>query len=309
MGEKAMYAGYCEKCTKFEVLEGFFQGLKCEKCDTALKLIQECPKCKTLFSSEQSGEMCPNCTVALQNWNEHSIKAILKSKAAVDGTLKPVKELVEKKEKALPKDLQMIHDAAPYGRDPKGTPYLFRQNVVKNEIAWREDMVPYSDWGGLRKTGIGWKMLPTTLISLLFFAPGIVCTPLVYLGYGFTSVLADASIQAIVSNGILILFVAYISKLINYCYTAMDSIIKPYGEFHESIKLLFIDDITYLRYSKQLFWKIFNMKWLYIGIAAALAWITFHIYWLSDPNNFLSEQLAPIPFWTVFLLVVPVRTK
>lgn len=198
---------------------------------------------------------------------------------------------------------ERIDELAPFGRDQKDIAHLIPMEGNEDQPAWREEMKYRSDWGGFRRTGIGWKLNPTMFIALALFLPVMVGLPVLYLIFASFEYFIQDLIQEFVLYAPFLLLIAILTKLIAYCEIRIDELIKPYGKDHESIKMLFKDDLEYLKFSKSLVNKTMSFKWIYLGIIGFLLITPIGLTSVFSIEQWRAGLLAPIPDWCRFLLI------
>jgi hypothetical protein len=213
-----------------------------------------------------------------------------------------------KDEATLPKGqsfeeyVEMMDDIAPYGRDPFGTAYLYPEKN-KKITEWREDMDYRGDWGPFRKTGIGWKLNPTALIAFALFFPDVILTPIFYLIFTdiSTALILEDLKNRLISSGTYTAIGIVLTLIVGYGTVYFDELLKPYGKYHESIELLFINKLEFYKFSRKVTYAVLNYKWFYVGLLGAIIW------WIFDPfralwdyDAYVSTLAAPLPHWTAF---------
>lgn len=175
----------------------------------------------------------------------------------------------------------------PYGVDLDGNAHLFPNPFHKKHPAWRETMVPKSEWNAFKKSGIGWKQNPTLLIALVIFLIAPISKVIYYLFNQPLSVVLDEMIFGIFSAVPYILLVAIFTRIIRYAQEQLIELLKPYGKDHDSIKLLFKDDLEYLKFSVNFYLKVFSMKWLILGLIGFIVYLPygFFLSFVSYPST------------------------
>jgi len=198
-----------------------------------------------------------------------------------------------------------IDATAPYGRDKNGVAHLFPLDGHQDNIAWREGMGYRTDWGGIRKTGIGWKLNPTIFIALFFFLPGWIIIPLLYyLESGSTEIFIQAILDSTVINLPFIIIVFFLTMIIAFGMNGLDELLKPYGKHHNSIKLLFKDELEYLKFSKKFFWDVTNYRWMKLGSIGFFAYCINIIFFILDIDAYRASMVVLIPDWSIWLIVL-----
>ncbi len=209
----------------------------------------------------------------------------------------------------LPKGMSMgeyvklMDETKPYGVGYRGKACLFPQ---KNKFptyytAFRPDIAYRSDWSPFRKTGIGWKWNPTLYIAFLFFLMPIICYPLFYYLFGYPELFWEVFWNEFLLNIPFIIVVAFFTRLIGYTMVIIDDLLKPYGKNKESIQLLFVDELEFLRFSYRFHEKAYSAWWFIFGFLGFFVILIFDIYSLFNINLYHETLLAPIPDWTIFI--------
>ena len=195
--------------------------------------------------------------------------------------------------------VRRIDATEPYGKDKDDLAHLFPMTGYEHEPAWREEMGYRSDWGDLRKTGIGWKLNPTLFIALFFFGGSMFLLPLIYYIYsGSMEIFSKAFIDSMVFNLPYVLIIAIITKIIGYSQLKLDNLLKPYGPDHVSIKLLFKDDLEYLKFSKKFFRDVMSMKWAKFGAVGFIGYMIPTVMAWFSLDQYIANMYVPIPLWT-----------
>lgn len=196
-----------------------------------------------------------------------------------------------------------IDETAPYGRDPKGVAHLFPVEN-KNMFAYREGMEYRCDWGGFRKSGLGWKLNPTFFLALVLILPTMLAYPIVYLIFtGSINIFLRSLLDSTILWSPYLLIVVLLTELFKYGSLKLEKLLKPYGEEHESVKLLFKDELEFLKFSKKFFNSVFSYKWMYLGVIGFIFFMGYAVIGLFDMELFRKNILAPIPEWTRFLVI------
>ncbi|MHA1821909.1 MAG: hypothetical protein ACTSVC_15660 [Promethearchaeota archaeon] len=197
----------------------------------------------------------------------------------------------------------------PFGKDKLGRAYLFPQT---SEVAHRMDLKfiqerdnkgriikEYGeDWTGLRRSGIGWKLNPTIYIALFFFLPTMIISPILYTIYNRPDLIPEVMLIEVLGNIPFFLVALYLVKLINYCFKSFDELLKPYGNKSYSFRVLWKDDLEYLKFESSFFEKTYNNTWMIFGLIIFIIFLAsgFQSYYLR-PENYHPVQNA-IPKWT-----------
>ena len=193
----------------------------------------------------------------------------------------------------------------PYGEDKYGMAFLFPHNTTGTEVSWRPDMKYRSDWGGLRRTGIGWRIPATLPVLLIFFLPQMILWPLFYIIFGYAEFFWTELIRSLIASGVYIALALYFVRLIAYAQIKVDEIVKPYGVEHESLQLLFRDKLEYLKWSKKLVADTINLKLFTPGVIGFLLYGGWTIVWVIssfldyqtwDQGNLVNDVF---PIWTI----------
>lgn len=203
--------------------------------------------------------------------------------------------------------VERIDKNAPFGRDPNGIAHLFPMGKHKGEVAYRPGMKPHSDWAGLekfKKSGIIWDLNPTFLIGLMLFLPMIIGLPIIYLIYtgDFNIFMASLRQEAVTWSAYLI-FILVFHIVLKYSSVKLESLLKPYGKDYESIKLLFKDELEYLKFSKKFFNSVYNMKWILPGAFVSIIFLATNLPNALNVELWNSGLFTPIPDWSRFLLI------
>ncbi|MHA1488937.1 MAG: hypothetical protein ACTSRI_04705 [Promethearchaeota archaeon] len=205
-----------------------------------------------------------------------------------------------KKNESFEKYVKKIEETAPFGYGPKGennkklVAHLLPMKY-DNEVAWREGMG--SDHGSFYNTGIGWRLNPTIFIILLFFVPPIILLPLMHLIFISYESFVATLIQELTINISFILLAIFLTLFTGYAVTRLEDLIKPFGKYHESIKMLFRDDLEYLKFSKELIWNVFDRKWLKIGLIGFLLYQPVGLAGIFIENIWKAGPHANLPHW------------
>ncbi len=200
--------------------------------------------------------------------------------------------------------VKKIDETAPYGKDPNGIAHLFPMGKYVNDSAWREEMGYRSDWTKIRTTGIGTKLYITVIFALIFFLPIMLGLPLVYLIYSGSIEMFFVSLYQEMFTYLPLIFIGLVlTKLIGYTHKRIDEIMKPYGKEHNSVKLLFCNDLEYLKFSKRLLNKIMSLKWVYLGSIFFVIYQIIGLITVIDINSWKASYLTPIPDWSRFLII------
>jgi len=258
----------------------------------------ECPKCGTHNPVESK-----HCTSCGEYILEEEAKGFIPKSTITYVIAETIDDAVLAEGESFEDYVQRIDATKPYGTDPEGVAHLFPMGKHKGEKAWREGMEYRSDWGGFRRTGIGWKLNPTIIIILILFVPVIFLLPLVYLFYVSPEFYMLALIRELSIQIPLILLGVFLVLLTGYGTTHLDDLLKPYGKDHGSVKLLFKDDLEYLKFSRKLIWEVSNYKWMKIGAIGFFAYLFIGFQSLWDLELWRSGALAPIPDWSRFLII------
>ncbi|MHA1411919.1 MAG: hypothetical protein ACTSO4_04820 [Promethearchaeota archaeon] len=199
--------------------------------------------------------------------------------------------------------VEEIEKIAPFGRDQNGVPHLIPMRNPEKEIAWRLDMKRKSDWGKFHKSGIGWKLKPTLLIAIALFLPKFIGLPILNLIYGDINTFYQSIYKEWSSGMPYLLLILVLTLFIRYAKTNMEELIKPYVKNNKSIQMLFINELEYLKFSKQISSNVYNMKWLRIG---GFAFIISFIGLTIDPfisTDWIKSQPAELPWFANFILI------
>lgn len=203
-------------------------------------------------------------------------------------------------------------DDPPYGyhldQDGKRTAHLFhmRHKSDKVKLGWREGMEYRSDWTSIRKSGIGTKLSLTLLLIAIFFLPVIIGIPLIYLiTTGSIDFFLESLLHETITYLTYILIAIFLTLLIKYSMNRVDEIVKPYGKDHNSIKVLFKDDLEYLKFSRNLTYDILSFKCFVLGGVGFFTYLIYGFISLFAFQNWKAGLLAPIPGWVQFLYIIP----
>jgi len=273
----------------------------------------ECPHCKAFNPIKV--KRCIRCNASFEE--EEDISEIIDSRivyiiaSTMDEAQLAIGESFEKYNKR-------IDVTAPYGRDKNGLAHLFPlEKNHENEVAYREDMIPKSDYYGLEmfkraerpksgkkgflskleNSGLFWDLNPTMYIGFFLFLPYIIGLPLLYLFlYNDMDLFWITLQETVVLGGPFLLMVYLFHIIISYSSRKLESLLKPYGAEHEAVKLLFIDELEFLKFSKKLFNRVYSMKWMIIGAIAAILYLGYFIVSVfMDLDAFRSELPAELP--------------
>ncbi len=187
----------------------------------------------------------------------------------------------------------------PFGIDKFGKPFLFQQGE-NSKVAHRLDMGNRSDWGALRKTGLGWKLNPTFFIACLFFIPPIIIYPLLhYLYIDFETALLALD-KELFANLPYLLATVLIVLIIGYCFESFDRLLKPYGEESASFKILWRNELEYLKFESGFFERTYHNNWLKLGAMVFILYISYASYLIISPDFYV--RLHPdVPDWFRFV--------
>ncbi|NVM35846.1 MAG: hypothetical protein HWN81_09635 [Candidatus Lokiarchaeota archaeon] len=190
-----------------------------------------------------------------------------------------------------------IEKTAPFGRDKHKRAHIIPlKKHLMHEDAWRIDMAFGSDHGKLHNSGLGWKLNPTMLIAILLILPSIIGIPLLNLFYGtFETFIASLIQEFSISLPILIL-VFILVLFIRYTKENLEALIKPYEKNSKSVRLLFINELEYLKFVKQLCYDVYSMKWLYWGFIGFLLYQPVGLANIIIPGYWQNGQPADIPY-------------
>lgn len=188
-----------------------------------------------------------------------------------------------------------IDKLAPFGRDKNGIAHLFPRKH-KNEISYRHDMDFGADHGNFYNSGLGWKLNPTIFIALILIAPSIIGIPILNLIYGtFDNFLASLEQEFTIAIPFLML-ITILVLFIRYAKDNLESLIKPYGANSNSVRVLFNNELEFLKFSMQLSYDIYNMKWLYLGFFGFLLYQPLGLINIINPEHWANGQPANIPY-------------
>ncbi|MHA1282458.1 MAG: hypothetical protein ACTSQP_08095 [Promethearchaeota archaeon] len=282
----------------------------------------ECPNCKAF--NPINAKKCIRCSISFEEEDDISevidkrIVYIIASNA--DEAKLAIGESFEKYKKR-------IDYTAPYGRDKNGLAHLFPMDKKhKDEVAYREEMVPKSDYYGLEifkraerpksgkkgiigkfeNSGLFWDLNPTLYIGFVLFLPFIIGIPILYLFLFKDIRIFYTSLKETIVLGLPFFLLVYLFHIIiDYAHDKLESLLKPYGREHNTIKLLFIDELEFLKFSKKFFNKVYSMKWMILGFIGGFSYLSyFLITYFGDLNAVRASLNVDLPDWAFIVVVI-----
>ncbi|MHA1791081.1 MAG: hypothetical protein ACTSVI_00465 [Promethearchaeota archaeon] len=214
-----------------------------------------------------------------------------------------------KEDQSFDEYVEWIDREKPYGVDSYGLAFLVPHKKSSHSVACRFDMKYRADWGSFRRTGIGWRIVPTIYILLALFLPTLILTPLMCVFYGHPELYPIALMKAVIVVSGYFIIAIYFVKLIGYAEIQVDEIVKPYGIYHDSVKVLFRDPLEFIKWSKKLTDDTMDLKLLTPGLIAAIAYLIYHVIWIIqclqdysywDLGNLIKNV---IPRWGMIPLI------
>jgi hypothetical protein len=202
--------------------------------------------------------------------------------------------------------VERIDKEKPWGVDPEGNPHLMPP-VNSDHVAYRPNMEYRGDWSTFVLTGIGWKLHPTATVLVLLILPNMIVQSLIIIAL-FPG-RQDVAMNALFMNMSLVLplclLIIVAVKLINYCFVGIDDLVKPYGKGASAIKMLFKDELEYLKWGKKLLSQLFDKKMFSLGIIAGVGVLGYHVIsdfvlGTFDAINAAAFPETPLPSWTIF---------
>ncbi len=171
-------------------------------------------------------------------------------------------------------------------------------------FAYRPDVKRGEDYSPFRKIGIGWKWNPTLIMAFIFFLPPIFLYPLLYYIYGHPEVVWQAFWMQVWRNAPFIIFVAFFTGVIKYAMETVDELLRPYGEYKDQMKDLFIDELEYSKFAVVYYEKAYTAKWMWFGLIIFIGFMTYSIISLFNLEAYRQGLLAPLPDWTIVILFI-----
>lgn len=200
--------------------------------------------------------------------------------------------------------VEYCEEKAPFGKDSYGKAFLFPQKKG-SKAAHRLDMTPKSDLSALRNSGLGWKLYPTIPVALIFFLPCIIIFPLLYYYYGHPELVGAVLYKELFANLPFVAVAFFLVLLIGYCFVSFDDLLKPYGKDHESFKILWRDELEYLKFECRFFETTYHMNWIKLGAVAFFIFMGFSIYSLVAPEFYLPTFFADdMPLWIRWFFLI-----
>jgi DNA-directed RNA polymerase subunit M/transcription elongation factor TFIIS len=203
-----------------------------------------------------------------------------------------------------------IDSEKPWGVDPEGTPHLMPP-VNPDHLAYRPKMEYRGDWSTFVLTGIGWRLHPTATVLVLLMLPNMFVQSIIILALYPSR--QDVAMNSLFINASVILPLSLLTivavKLINYCFVGIDELVKPYGKGANALKMLFKDELEYLKWGKKLLSQLFDKKMFSLGIIAGAMAMGYHIiadFVLGGFDTITAATFpeTPLPSWTIFPVTI-----
>jgi hypothetical protein len=201
---------------------------------------------------------------------------------------------------------------APFDREPpvkveKGESqyirraHLFPVKSPNKEVAWRVNMP--SDHGKFYDSGIGWKLNPTIFIILAVFLPGWIALPIFNLVFGSYDQFIASLIQETTINLSFIVLATILVLFTGYAIPRLEALVRPNEKTHKAVKMLFKDELEYLKFSRQIIWDVFDLKWLKLGVICLLLYQPIGLSSIYIPSLWINGNNGHLPHLCSFILI------